>query len=410
MNTQYWYYPLTFQSYVFYANCRAIRSGASGDGWSWYPVAPTLSYARFLEKDENAYCLSVGYQQWGRSTNNSGHTDTFPVSFGSNCYSITFCNDQGVHYNVNCSISSFTKSSVTWYTNCNGHYITIGYQQWGTKSETTAGGASEQTQTLPIAFTNTSYQVSRCINNTAAGNSSIHDNGFGTLSKTNTTYKYRYPNIHTGWSHQWIAIGIQQWGECIGSNYGTSIKFPLSFKSTKFLQMATPYTTGGFWQAPMTVWLDAELTAIYAGAYGGSDYLKAAYIAIGIQQWGRSVNANTTFTYPLALSLVLGVAGMSIESDWSFVTDITTTKLYNNTDCKASLFVIGKAQQWGICNTKRSSDLMECAFPASNPKETLAIFATYFDDSNVYNGAILVKSTILSSCIMNFGHQLKFVL
>ena len=39
---------------------------------------------------------------------------------------------------------------------------------------------------------------------------------------------------------------------------------------------------------------------------------------------------------------------MSIEGDWSFVTDITTTKLYNNTDCKASLFVIGKAQQWGV--------------------------------------------------------------
>ena len=46
--------------------------------------------------------------------------------------------------------------------------------------------------------------------------------------------------------------------------------------------MATPYTTGGFWQAPMTVWLDSELTTIYAGAYGGADYLKAAYIAIGI--------------------------------------------------------------------------------------------------------------------------------
>ena len=80
--------------------------------------------------------------------------------------------------------------------------------QWGTKSETSAGGGTTQTQTLPIAFNNTSYQVSRCINNTAAGNSSIHDNGFGTLSKTTTSYTYRYPNIHSGWSHQWIAIGI----------------------------------------------------------------------------------------------------------------------------------------------------------------------------------------------------------
>ena len=87
-NTQYWYYPLTFKSYVFYANCRAIRNGASGDGWSWSPVAPTLSYARFLENDENAYCLSVGYQQWGLY-NQPGvkNTDvTFAIAFPNNCW------------------------------------------------------------------------------------------------------------------------------------------------------------------------------------------------------------------------------------------------------------------------------------------------------------------------------------
>ena len=88
-----------------------------------------------------------------------------------------------------------------------------------------------QTQTLPIAFTNTSYQVSRCINNTTAGNSSIHDNGFGTLSKTTTSYKYRYPNVHTGWSHQWIAIGIQQWGRFSVGSSAKQITLPIAFPS-----------------------------------------------------------------------------------------------------------------------------------------------------------------------------------
>ena len=56
--------------------------------------------------------------------------------------------------------------------------------------------------------------------------------------------------------------------------------------------------------------------------------------------------------------------------------------------------------QWGIWNTKRSSGLMECAFPVSNLKETLAIFAVYFDGFDVSNGVILVKTTTLLSCVL----------
>lgn len=119
MNTQYWYYPLTFQSYVFYANCRAIRSGASGDGWSWYPVAPTLSYARFLEKDENAYCLSVGYQQWGVSK-------TYPINFETFCAKVykrgSASNDtyKTIMTTVTTDLNKIGESSVEY------HFIAIG--------------------------------------------------------------------------------------------------------------------------------------------------------------------------------------------------------------------------------------------------------------------------------------------
>lgn len=60
------------------------------------------------------------------------------------------------------------------------------------------------------------------------------------------------------------------------------------------------------------------------------------------KQWGRSINANTTWTYPIATDTVFAVLGMSIEGDWSYVTNITTTSLYNHTDCKASLAIIAK--------------------------------------------------------------------
>ena len=86
-------------------------------------------------------------------------------------------------------------------------YIVLGVQQWGGKSETSVQGTTTQTQTLPVAFTDASYQVVRCVNNTSASNTSIHTNGFGVLSKATTSYTYRYPSVHTGWSHQWIAIG-----------------------------------------------------------------------------------------------------------------------------------------------------------------------------------------------------------
>ena len=55
-----WTYPIPFQNNCYYANCRAVCGEQSGDGWSWFKSTPTTKYAEFLEKDEVAYCLSVG--------------------------------------------------------------------------------------------------------------------------------------------------------------------------------------------------------------------------------------------------------------------------------------------------------------------------------------------------------------
>ena len=108
-----------------------------------------------------------------------------------------------VSHNGNASVTigeSDYGSAKWWYAVCLA-------QQWGGKSETSVQGTTTQTQTLPVAFTDASYQVVRCVNNTSASNTSIHTNGFGVLSKATTSYTYRYPSVHTGWSHQWIAIG-----------------------------------------------------------------------------------------------------------------------------------------------------------------------------------------------------------
>ena len=56
-----WTYPMAFPTAFLYANCRAIRGSASGDGWSWFKSTPNKSYAEFLEKDEVGYCFAIGY-------------------------------------------------------------------------------------------------------------------------------------------------------------------------------------------------------------------------------------------------------------------------------------------------------------------------------------------------------------
>lgn len=353
------------------------------------------------------YWLSYGVQQWGLSYNSK--TVSFPISFTTvpTVYFATVYSSSAptvppgpdIYIPKDVTVSKFvvgTYGSV--WNNCKISYVFIGQQQWGYH-----GSMNQETTALvnlPIAFTTEGYW---CHMSTSSSN----PNNRGIITAVpNGTSQIKLINGNAGIANcRWYIVGKQQWGECVGSNYGTSIKFPLSFKSTKFLQMATPYTTGGFWQAPMTVWLDAELTAIYAGAYGGSEYLKAAYIAIGIQQWRflEATASKNTWTYPIAFSQFVIITTTRYytysdeKSDWEMAVaeySLTSCKIIRaNADTKGIFCYAIGCQQWGKGNTTTNRD-NTVTLPVTYGQTYTCMVAQYIPTAaEKYTSQVLTTST-----------------
>ena len=80
-------------------------------------------------------------------------------------------------------------------------------KQWGFKSDTSASGTSNQTASLNIAFSNTDYALLKDIRCTNTGSGGMYFNAWGSISRTTTSFTYRYPNTTTGWSTFWVALG-----------------------------------------------------------------------------------------------------------------------------------------------------------------------------------------------------------
>ena len=155
--------------------------------------------------------------------------------------------------------------------------------------------------------------------------------------------------------------------------------------------------------------------AFYAG-----DMIRA-WFCIGYQQWGVATgngktNSPTVVTLPISFTSSIYIANAG-QGDLSYgdygqawvSVDQTTNSSIQIRWCysaKAYWIVIG-IQQWGIWNDNRSAGQIQCTFPVSNTKETLAILATYFDNTDVSNGAILIKGTTLSTCKIKLWSSTK---
>lgn len=265
------------------------------------------------------------------------------------------------------------------------YWTAVGVQQWGAMSPGNSTKYNMQIN-FPISFTTMPYSI---IVHQLQNSGSAGAMGWWyveALTASSFTMKWQCDCF-------WITVGKQQWGECVGSGYGTSIKFPLPFQNNKYLQMATPYTTGGFWQAPMTVWYDSDLSSIYAGAYGGAEYLKAGYIVLGVQQWGYVPKGNRDkVLFPLVFNTLYTLTGIQ-DSNAGSAYELKTQNIKNDgfeqnsyQSCYGSLGWISLGvQQWGLYQTQSSATI---AFPVTFISTTCSVVSTAYnltsDASNVY--------------------------
>ena len=136
-----------------------------------------------------------------------------------------------------------------------------------------------------------------------------------------------------------------------------------------------------------------------------------------MQQWGVtdhiSGNATKIVQFPLAYTtfshwVANSRSSSTNESSWctggynGTLTGFTARS--NGTEIE---WIATGLQQWGIWNDDRSAGQIQCTFPVSNTKETLAILATYFDNTDVSNSALLIKETTLSTCKIKLWSSTK---
>ena len=163
------------------------------------------------------FWLTFGEQQWGYFAPN-------PVSEGPIAFSVTYTKAPIVISNA-CFIGSnnfleesygrdaerITTSSFYVALGADLNYpvgwIAIGYQQWGYRNDSSANGQNTLTCNLPIAMSNTNYVVARDTHVASTSGTTVFRNSFGTMSKTTTSFTYRYHSSDTGYTMHWFACG-----------------------------------------------------------------------------------------------------------------------------------------------------------------------------------------------------------
>ena len=148
----------------------------------------------------------------------------------------------------------------------------------------------------------------------------------------------------------WCVIGKQQWGYATRSGVGdTTFTFPISFSTIYCVNAGRYFSSRDSSNSGFGVMSQSTTTCV---TYTGASQTKAMTIlAIGIQQWGKAVR-NAEFSYPLSLSVLLGLYATqtgSYSGAYALVSSTATTskaKFESNKVDNLFFLVIGK-QQWG---------------------------------------------------------------
>lgn len=105
----------------------------------------------------------------------------------------------------NIAVVDSWRNGSSWYRKWSDGFI----EQGGFHNDTNNGsGTNSRTCTLHTPFTRTDYNVSRCITGVGGNDAgSVQPKGFGTLSRSTSSYTYSYPVNWTGWEETWYACG-----------------------------------------------------------------------------------------------------------------------------------------------------------------------------------------------------------
>ena len=329
----------------------------------------------------------------------------------SSCFTVigNMCTNGINGYEHNVYPYTISTSTFTMYTRNTDSkafsWLAVGKQQWGFKHMSASGTHSNTTITYPIAFNTQCYSVASTREGTSA------DGTWNAVISNLTTTTFLC-QLKIGL--YWLAVGKQQWGWWDDKSGSLSFSYPIAFTST-----VCAIATSGINSGTVDMHISSSPLPTTTGAAMATTnskfWVSCYWIAVGIQQWGyvEDTSARTiSLQIALAKNLYCVVADESISAS-SLIKTTTSFTIYTSGAAwgryapqKFHWVAIG-FQQWGIWNNNRSAGQIQCTFPVANTKETLAILATYFDNTDVSNGAILIKETTLSACTIKLWSYTK---
>ena len=148
--------------------------------------------------------------QWGKSSSSGSATTTvtLPISMASAIYAVAI--SQAAARDTWSTWSSIVSNTQIKLTNNYGPgswWLVTGKQQWGYRNDSSNNGQNTLICNLPIAMSNTNYIVARDTHTASTSGTTVFRNSFGTMSKTTTSFTYRYHSSDTGYTMHWFACG-----------------------------------------------------------------------------------------------------------------------------------------------------------------------------------------------------------
>ena len=339
-------FNITFPTACYSVVASRTDSGATSY-WTFVIHTDSVTTNKFqCHLANNLYWIAFGKQQWGK-TSSSGRattTVTLPIAMTSAIYAVVISQAAASDtWSTWSSIVSNTQIKLTNNYGPGSWWFVTGKQQWGEFLTTSSQFA---TYPLTISMSNNLYHI---FGNHIGITQSTYAVIFGDKTLNNFQCK-------SGVSNQivnWIILGYQQWGQCYGYKSSKLTNFPISFTTTKFIEIAgTTYVSELLEMPVCSLRFDDSLTTIRTGANSGttSTIGVGTYIVLGIQQWGYSTARTATFPIAFSSQIYAAVVCPNTNS-----TSATATGAYSLTltgmgiyvhGTKGWYFVVGK-QQWG---------------------------------------------------------------
>lgn len=267
-------YPITFISTAF-----AIALSNEGTSNTAYASAfsdLTNSSVYLADNAATVHCIIVGVQQWG-DLSMTVAKKTFPISFtytyqviGGIVNSTYVGTYAPVYISVNSITNTgFTNPDTSGYIGGKRTWIAFGIQQWGINKQSGYVPTNDElftTITYPLKFGSTVYVIK------TQPTSNITWAWVTEITTTKATVAHTaYYTVQQLEKEHWIALGIQQWGQCYGYKNSKETTLPIGFTSAKLCEFVSLTYSSSFYEVPACIKRDdGSLTTITTGVYSGS--------------------------------------------------------------------------------------------------------------------------------------------